>query len=608
MSRFLLLTRRTGLLCTLLGDASMPERRQVGRRRPVVKLQWETGEGGLIGGLEPRVALSTASAPAQTIVVGFQGVTPSTTVRQAITQMGGSITRTFASGAAEVRLPQGTDVTAALERLGGVQGVRYAVPNVVGTWKTTVPTFFEFPPLPLPTGPLFRFLYGLNSSSLPPPDSGLTRPIDIDAPQAWASLSPARDRVLVAVLDSGIDPFHPDLERNIQRNLGEIEGNGSDDDLNGYIDDLIGFNTADHTNDVRDNVGHGTFVSAIIAAPYNSGSGVVGVDFGARILPVKIGDEFPTLTGFLAGVEYAVANGARVINASLGLPRTAAQAVTDAIQLAAGAGVVVVTAAGNEGENTDIQPVYPAAAGLQIGPDGQIIGGARLRNVINVASIDSAGNLSAFSNRGVNTVDIAAPGEAIVSLVPTGSYRGWRFDPADLFRPNVSYAFGDGSSFAAPYVTGVASLLISQFPTLSAEEVVQRILATARPLPSLEGQVASGGMVNAHAALLGIPYESIPQNVFIPNQPTQPVTPLLVQPRNQMRRPLMRTPHDGQRQPQDRQNALRNQPSRRTTAARRASARPRQVQEAPPRSIFLAQASVEPHVAGLTGKGRLRPR
>ena len=309
----------------------------------------------------------------------------------------------------------------------------------------------------LPNDPSVGLLWGLDD----------VRNVDIDAPEAW-SVTTGNPATVVAVLDTGIDLAHSDLAGRVWTNPGEVAANRVDDDGNGYVDDVHGWNFASGTNDVRDDNGHGSHVSGTIAAAGRDGSGVVGIARDATILPLKIlsANGGGVVDAAIAAIGYAVREGARVINASWTLNSLSAPMV-DAIRNAGAHGVVFVNAAGNEGANND----------------RTLTRRARPSNQITVAAIDPAGRLAAFSNYGKRSVDLAAPGVGIWSTVPGG------------------YASYSGTSMATPHVSGVVALLASLHPEYTAEQLVSRVLATTKPLGSLRNRTRTGGMVDAAFAL-----------------------------------------------------------------------------------------------------------
>ncbi|MEJ7637744.1 MAG: S8 family peptidase [Singulisphaera sp.] len=286
-------------------------------------------------------------------------------------------------------------------------------------------------------------------------------------PEAW-SVTTGSPATIVAVLDTGIDLGHPELAGRVWTNPGEVAANGVDDDGNGYVDDIHGWNFAAGTNDVQDDNGHGSHVSGTIAASGNDGAGVVGVAWNATILPLKIlvADGGGEVEAAIAAIDYAVQAGARVINASWTLD-SLSRPLVDAIRAAGVHGVVFVDAAGNEGANNDRIPTNRA----------------RPSNQITVAAIDAAGRLAGFSNYGKRSVDLAAPGVGIWSTVPGG------------------YDTYSGTSMAAPHVSGVVALLSGLHPEYTAEQLVARVLGTTKSLGSLTKKTRTGGMVDAAFAL-----------------------------------------------------------------------------------------------------------
>ena len=238
----------------------------------------------------------------------------------------------------------------------------------------------------------------------------------------------------VAVVDTGIDTSHPDLDGNIWRNPNE-QPNGFDDDGDGFIDDLHGADFVNRDSDASDDAGHGTHVGGIIGAEGNNGIGISGVNWNARLMPLKFlnSDGEGNTADAAMAIDYAVAHGARAINASWGGPAFS-QTLYEAVRRAGQHNVLVVAAAGNEGNDSDVAPDYPAAFDLS--------------NVISVAASDRYDNLLSYSNYGAKSVDLAAPGDDIYSTVPPAT------EPS-------GYANFSGTSMAAPAVTGAAALYFS---------------------------------------------------------------------------------------------------------------------------------------------------
>lgn len=292
----------------------------------------------------------------------------------------------------------------------------------------------------------------LNRSSLFPdiPDLGGTNgALDvINAPEVW-NQNITGNGIVVAVVDSGVDYTHPDLDGNIWRNADEIAGNGIDDDRNGYIDDIRGWDFVASDNNPMDMSfkGHGTHIAGAIAAERND-FGITGVAPNAKIMPVRVLDAFGggSLNNIAAGIRYAADNGANVINLSLGGDFSSNQ-VNDAIQYANNKGSVVVMAAGNEGNN---QPSYPARNADSLG--------------IAVGSIDVRGRMADSSNRaGSRPLDyLVAPGVDISSTIPDDDYK-----------------VESGTSMATPQVAGVAALVLNANPTLTPAQVESILTTTA---------------------------------------------------------------------------------------------------------------------------------
>jgi thermitase len=408
--------------------------------------------------LEARALLSADALKTQTpmgtdaadsLLVRFADRVAPARVQATLRAVHGHLVEQFPDGPAVVALDPGVDPVAALARLRRNPRVLYAEAD--GSIQDSAV---------IPNDPSFTSQWGLNNSN----------DVDIDAPQAW-SVTTGSPGTIVAVLDTGIDLSHPELASRVWVNPGEIPGNGIDDDRDGLIDDVHGWNFDSNTSNVQDDNGHGSHVSGILGAAGNNGIGVAGVDWNARILPLKTLDSRGdgSTDAAVSAVYYAVAHGARVISASWG-GADYSQALADAIRYAGTHGVVFVTAAGNESANNDVTRSYPASY--------------RFSNVISVAAVDSSGALASFSNYGATTVDVAGPGVGVLSTVTRGGY--------------ASYS---GTSMATPFVSGVVALLVAQHPEYSAAQLVQRVLATTKPLPSLAGRTVSGGLVDAAKAL-----------------------------------------------------------------------------------------------------------
>jgi serine protease len=297
----------------------------------------------------------------------------------------------------------------------------------------------------LPNDTRFSELWGLHNIG----QSGGIQSADISAPRAWDSSTggSATSAPIVAVIDTGVDYTHPDLKDNI---LKDAAGK------------LVGYDFFNDDADPMDDDGHGTHVAGTIGARGDNSMGVVGVNWVARIMPLKAGDGTGLpLSAIVSSIDFAIANGARVINASFG-GTGFSQIQLAAVQRARNAGVLFVAAAGNDGANNDVIPHYPANFN------------SLSDNVISVAATDRRDDLATFSDYG-DSVDIAAPG---VEILSTGI--------------GNTYVELQGTSMAAPHVTGAAALILSAVPSQTYLEVKQRLLNSAVRLPSLTGVIAGG--------------------------------------------------------------------------------------------------------------------
>lgn len=340
----------------------------------------------------------------------------------------------------------------ALKAIRASPGVLAAEPDgIVRTYAT-------------PNDPSFGLLWSLHNEG----QTGGAPDADIDAPEAWET---ARESgLIVAVTDTGTDWTHPDLSANIWRNEGEIANNGIDDDGNGFVDDVRGWDFWANDKNPRDENGHGTHVAGIIGAMGNNEVGVVGVCWRVRIMPVRFisWQGYGYMSGAVQSIDYAVANGASVINASWGGGYS--QALTEAVGRAEAAGVIFVAAAGNDSNNADLHPNYPAALSNA--------------NIISVAATTHADERAYFSTWGPTTVDLGAPGEGIYSTFPA-----------------VRYATKSGTSMAAPHVAGACALVWATNSALSVADVKAAILSTVDILPMFSGECVSGGRLNLARAL-----------------------------------------------------------------------------------------------------------
>ncbi len=384
-----------------------------------------------------------------------------------------------------VRLPEGMTVETAVVLLEQTPGALFVEPNYLVRKAVT------------PNDPNFRFQWALyNTGQRITGDKDTvngTPGADIAAPEGWDIVSRAED-VVVAVLDTGIDYEHPDLSSNIWINSGEIPGNSLDDDENGYVDDVRGWNFAyRNANPMDDDVdGHGTHVAGIIGASGNNGTGISGISWSVELMPLKFLDRngYGDVAEMIEAIEYAIANGAQIINASFAYQAfRPSQAEKAAIEAAGAAGVLFVAAAGNSGSNNDFNPTYPASH-----TDDE---GNPLANLIAVAASDQNDALPHWSNYGPTSVHLAAPGTNIYSSVR---------------RSLGDYGYISGTSMAAPHVSGAAALLLQENPGATVSDLKTALLETVDLGPAFEKKTISGGRLNLHGALLFEPAEIPPES------------------------------------------------------------------------------------------------
>ncbi len=320
----------------------------------------------------------------------------------------------------------------------------------------------------------------------------------IDAYDAW-DIGTGSSDVVVAVIDTGVDTDHEDLAANMWTNTGEIASNGIDDDGNGYVDDVYGYDFVDDDNDPNpspnglddDDYGgadtgitHGTHVAGIVAAVGNNTTGVTGVAWTASIMALQVLDDegIGADADISEAVEYAADNGADIIQMSLG-GYGSTSVLEDAIEYAAGKGVPIIAATGNDGININNDPFYPAC----------------YDDVLGVASVDANDAASYFTNYGTNCADLSAPGEFVLSTLYT--------DDA-TYGFTTDYDYMSGTSMATPSVSGVAALILGQDDTIERDDLYSIITSTTEDV-GLAAKYGSGRL-DAEAALLGMDIASYP--------------------------------------------------------------------------------------------------
>lgn len=303
---------------------------------------------------------------------------------------------------------------------------------------------------------------------------------DIDMIEGW-SISTGDSSIIMAIIDSGLRTSHKAFKGRLWKNPHEIPDNGIDDDENGYIDDINGWNFASDNNEIDDVYGHGTMVAGVAAANGNDKEGIAGIDWQCKLMVLKLGDEIPFLSSCMAkAIYYAVHNGARVINISLGATEPDAEEEA-AIRFAYESGVIICAGTGNTGDSAMIYP-------------------ARYKQVIAVGSVDPDGSRSkSFVSGGAgscfgNEIDVVAPGNFIYTL--------------NNVEDTFCYNYSGGTSIATPVVSGIATLILSKRGDLDPATVIQIITGTATDSIGPQSEDSPGwdqfygfGMVNAAKAL-----------------------------------------------------------------------------------------------------------
>jgi subtilisin family serine protease len=404
---------------------------------------------------------STEHVPDE-LIVGYSTDRAPATLAETL---GGRFVESFSLGdsVARLKLPPQTDLAKALHALRESPGVTFAETNQI-IRLTEVPSSAAHQPTSddnnVPND-LDEQLWGLANKTNPG--------ADISAVAAWQMTTGSNNGPLIAVIDSGADYTHPDLAANIAVNTSEIPGDGLDNDGNGVVDDVYGFNAFENHGDPMDGMGHGTHCTGTIAAEGNNGHGIVGVQWQAQVLPVKIFHDrgLTTTDSILRGLEYAKSRGAVITSNSWGGPQPS-EAIRQAF--ASFPGALHIAAAGNDEKNTDQNPSYPADYDLP--------------NMISVGASNSHDAPAWFTNFGRESVDVFAPGEDILSTLPGGGY-----------------GKKSGTSMATPHVTGAAGLIATKYPKASPEALRDRLLYSSDPLEPLAGMAVTEGRLNAHRAL-----------------------------------------------------------------------------------------------------------
>ncbi len=420
-----------------------------------------SGFGPTIDGPEGEPGGSGPSFVPDQLLMRFQPGVSDAQRQQILESEGASILKTYRTfPVVLVDLPDfQSDVIGAADFWNAKAEVKYAEPNYIKQFSG------------VPNDPRFSEQWAHQNTG----QSGGVADADIDTVEAWDVFTGSPTTV-VAIIDSGIDYTHPDLVNNMWTNPGEIPGDGVDNDANGYIDDVYGIDAFNDDSDPQDDVDHGTHVAGISGADGNNGIGVSGVNQVVQLMAVKIGgpNGIPTADA-IEGIDYVTMMksqfGINIVVSNNSWGGTGfSQAEYDAVTAHTAADIIFVAAAGNDTADNDAIPHYPANFDHPL--------------VISVASTDDGDQLSSFSDWGLTTVDLGAPGSSILSTIP-----------------NNNYAFFDGTSMASPAVAGAVGLVRGLAPAFTGQETKQLIMDTVDLIPSLAGKTVTGGRLNVAEAI-----------------------------------------------------------------------------------------------------------
>ena len=389
-----------------------------------------------------------------------------------------------------VKISDDSKLQAAMMALSSEPAIQYSEPNYLYTTQDRDGSQPSDPVSNLPNDADFSKLWGLNNVGQADSAGQVgTAGSDIEVAPLWQAGITGDKRVVVAVIDTGIDHLHPDLADNIFTNAGEIAGNNIDDDKNGFIDDVHGYNFEARNANARDDHDHGSHCAGTIGGVGNNGVGVTGVAWNVTLMPLKFlsASGSGSLQGAVESINYARMMKVNVMSNSWG-GGGFSQTLKDAIEATKEAGIVFVAAAGNDSSNNDASPAYPASYDIS--------------NIISVAATDNRDNIARFSNYGSTKVHVAAPGVKIHSTTKNGGYNSF-----------------SGTSMATPHVSGIVALMLSAHPEWNYEEIKNRLIQTSEPVRALRRKVMAKGRVNAFNAMNGIippsndPDESLWQTV-----------------------------------------------------------------------------------------------
>jgi subtilisin family serine protease len=378
----------------------------------------------------------------------------------------------------KIVLTRDEDMSRALGALKQNDAVRVAEPNwAVRALESGVPN-----------DPEFGKLWGLrNQGQADAAGQVGTAGSDVNLLPLWQRGLTGSKNVVVAVIDTGIDWTHPDLVDNLYTNTSEVAGNGKDDDGNGFIDDIHGWNFNANTANSSDDHDHGTHCAGTIGAMGNNSQGVAGVNWNVTLMPVKFlsATGSGSSEGAINSINYARQMKVNIMSNSWG-GGGFSQIMQDSITAARDQGILFVAAAGNDAADNDALASYPASYPVD--------------NVVSVAASDNQDKIANFSNYGKSKVHVAAPGVRILSTTKGGKYAAF-----------------SGTSMATPHVAGIAALLMSADSTLRYSDLKERLIRTSTPVAGLKKKVIAKGRVNAWNALNNIipPNDEPAENLWV---------------------------------------------------------------------------------------------
>jgi subtilisin family serine protease len=431
--------------------------------------------GALALAMGPVTAMAqppSEAVPGELVVQFERGVEAST---RAGLRQGADVTAVRAMrrpGQQLLQVQAGGSVASAIRELEADPRVAYAEPNYI--YRASA----------VPNDEFFSVLWGLRNTGQTMAAPGIVG-ADIDAVPAW-DLTRGNPNVVVAVADTGVRHDHSDLAGNIWSNPRDPLG-GGDQDRNGFVDDVRGWDFVFSDADPYDLNGHGTHVAGTIGAVGNNQIGVTGVNWDVSLMLVRVlnASGAGSLAAIADGFDYAGDMGVRVVNASLGGPGQSAALLTS---ITSHPNTLFVVAAGNDGANNDVTPSFPCNYAAS--------------NLVCVAATTNRDALAGFSNFGAVTVDLGAPGEDIGSA---------------YLQEEGEYIFESGTSMASPHVAGAAALMLARNPGITVAAMRSGLLTTGDPLSALAGRTVTGRRLNLLNALRTVPLPSAP-----PRPPTPP--------------------------------------------------------------------------------------